>query len=165
MTTNSEYHEEMQTYISDTDLKNLFTDNNKTENVKHYIKREITKNSNRPDLENVHNLSIIIPAAANTPEKLQKWIYIYLKMSKHYHIKDNITKTQQEETKYYFSTLNPKSIYEIVGHVYNHKGYHERYLKMTLCRTHHEQRQYGYTFHHLDTGDYSNIAFEMSEML
>ena len=165
MSNNSEYSDEMQTYISDEDLKNLLTDNNKIENVKHYIKRELTKNSNRPELENVHNLSIIIPSAANTPQKLQKWIYIYLKMSKHYIVKDNITKTQQEETKYYFSTPNPKSIYEIVGHVYNHKDYRERYLRTTLCRTFHEQRKYGYTFHNLDTSDYSNIAFEMSEML
>ena len=165
MSNNSEYSDEMQTYISDADLKNLLTDNNKTENVKHYIKRELTKNSNRQDGENVHNLSIIIPSAANTPEKLQKWVYIYLKMSKYYIVKDNITKTQQEETKYYFSTPNPHSIYEIVGHVYNHKDYHERYLRTTLCRTLHEQRKYGYTFHNLDTSDYSNIAFEMSEML
>ena len=77
MSNNSEYNEEMQTYISDEDLKNLLTDNNKTENVKQYIKREINKTSNRQYQENVNNLSIIIPAAANTPEKLQKWIYVY----------------------------------------------------------------------------------------
>ena len=165
MNNNSEYNEEMQTYISDEDLKNLLTDNNKTENVKQYIKREINKTSNRQYQENVNNLSIIIPAAANTPEKLQKWIYVYLKMSKHYIVKDNITKTQREKTKYYFSTPNPKSIYKVFGYIFNYEVSHERYMKTTLCRTQHEQRKYGYSFHHHSTADYSNIAFEMSEML
>lgn len=170
------YQTEMETYIPTKTCLTLW-DNKKKIPIEAEVKRFIRSRSSKRDKLTTEYVPIIIPQEITTLISLQKWIYIYLKLVRFYKLvagsplaraapdPEESEAAPAAQDQCYFSTLNPHSIYELMGYIYNHKKYHERYNKSVICKREHKKRNYGYSFHSLEIDTFREITFEMSELL
>ena len=182
------YIDEMCKYIPKEICNKMWSDENCKQNgkiyidekkVKEYIRGETVPGYDDTIMTHVddgnaeENMSayipIIIPLNIMTPIELQKWIYIYIKLVKYYKpcfFKRSLPDEQCNlYSNYYLRTRNPRSIYELIGHIYNHKNHLIRYNKTNVCKAEHIKRKRGYSFHELEITTFSKITYELSKLL
>ncbi len=154
-TNNAFYSNQIEKMVSNLKLKTV-SNNSKT--IIEYIKTNSAISGTCLD-----EINVFIPSKIKSLPDMKKWIFVYLKMVKRY-------KVCHIDGKHVFHNKGFTSLYEEIGHVYNHRDVYDYYCNLPLCKKTHEyfkniKKEVFYSNHLLSSELFSEITYEISKTL